>query len=206
MNAANLDAILASATTTKSGKDKSKALEVVVTEAKVVKQVDTWIASAKQVDLHKAKMVSSQDDILEYARKHHLEHVSLANAIPATVKLVIPTGSLSIDIAKNQYGKIDRATSEEGLKKHFGEHFDKCFNKVLSIKLTDAALSDPNILTALIKAVGADNFKKYFEVEQLLKPTPALHEGRFLNEEIQTAYEGAAAEKLIAPFAPSFKG
>lgn len=202
----NLDDILASATTTKSAKDKSKALEIAVSEAKIIKKVDTWLDSSKQVDLHKAKMVSSQDDILEFARKHHTEHVGSTQAIPATVKLVIPTGSLSIDLAKNQYGKIQRGPSEPALKEIFGENFGKCFVSQLSIKLTDAALSEKGILETLIKAVGADNFKKYFEVEQLLKPTAALHEGRFLDPAIKVAYDDAAEKKLIAPYAASFKG
>lgn len=201
-----LDDVLAAATVDKSKKDKSKALEIAVSDAKILKKVDVWLNSSKQVDLEKAKMVSSQEDILEFARKHHLDHVGSTQTIPATVKLVIPTGSLSIDLAKNQYGKIVKATAEAGLKKHFGEHYGKCFTPIMGIKLTDAALADKDLLVLLVKAVGAENFSKYFEVEQLLKPTPTLHEGRFLNEEIQTAYEGAAAEKLIAPYAPSFKG
>jgi hypothetical protein len=202
----NLDAVLASATTDKSKKDKSKALEVAVAEAKVIKKIDTWLESSKQVDLHKAKMISSQDDILDFARKHHLEHVESNKVIPATVKLVIPTGSLSIDLAKNQYSKIQRAANEENLKTIFGVNFSKCFTPKLDIKLTEAALSESGILETLIKAVGADNFKKYFEVEQVLKPTPALHEGRFLDPTIKAAFEKAVDDKLVAPFAPSFKG
>lgn len=201
-----LDDVLASATVDKSTKGKSKALEITVSDAKTLKKVDTWLDSSKKVDLEKAKMVSSQDDILEFARKHHLEHVGSTQSIPATVKLVIPTGSLSIDIAKNQYGKIVKATAEEGLKKHFGENFGKCFAPVMGIKLTDAALADKDLLVLLVKAVGAENFSKYFEVEQLLKPTTALHEGRFLDPTIKAAFEKAADDKLIAPFAPSFKG
>jgi hypothetical protein len=202
----NIASVLASATTDKSKKDKSKALEIAVAEAKVIKKVDTWLESSKQVDLHKAKMISSQDDILEFARKHHLEHVEANKVIPATVKLVIPTGSLSIDLAKNQYCKIQRAATEDSLKQTFGDNFDKCFVAKLGIKLTEAALSDNGILETLIKAVGANNFSKYFEVEQLLQPTPALHEGRFLDPTIKAAYDKAVEGKLVAAFAPSFKG
>lgn len=202
----NLENILASATTTKSSKDKSKALEIPVTDAKTLKKVDTWLNSNKQVDLEKAKMVSSQDDILAFARKHHLEHVASTQSIPATVKLVIPTGSLSIDLAKCQYCKISRLTAEEGLKKAFGESFGKCFDTKLAIKLTEVALSDKTLLATLIKAVGEENFKKFFEVEQVLVPTKVLHEGRFLDSDIKAAYEKAEEAKLIAPFSASFKG
>lgn len=202
----NLESILASATSTKSSKDKSKALEIPVTDAKTIKKVDTWLNSSKQVDLEKAKMVSSQDDILSFARKHHLEHVESTQSIPATVKLVIPTGSLSIDLAKCQYCKINRQTSEEGLKKAFGENFTKCFDKKMSISLSAAALAEKGIIETLVKAVGADNFAKYFEVEQTLVPTKVMHEGRFIDPDIKLAYEKAEEAKLITPFAASFKG
>jgi len=202
----NLEDVLASATTTKSSKDKSKALEIPVTDAKTLKKVDTWLNSSKQVDLEKAKMVSSQDDILAFARKHHLEHVGATQTIPATVKLVIPTGSLNIDLAKCQYCKISRSTAEEGLKQAFGENYTKCFDNKLAIKLTEVALSDKTLLETLIKAVGPENFKKFFEVEQVLVPTKTLHEGRFLDPTIKVAYEKAEEAKLITPFAASFKG
>ncbi len=202
----NLDAVLASATSDKSSKDKSKALEVAVSDAKVLKKIDQWLDSDKQVDLHTAKKKASEDDILAFARKHHTEHVESSKTIPATVKLVIPTGSLSIDIAKCQYKKISRNAAEEMLKKIFTTNFDRCFVAKLGIKLTDAALSDKGILETLIKAVGADNFKKYFDVEQVLVPTAALHEGRFIDPVIKTAFEAAQEAKLIEPFAASFKG
>lgn len=183
-----------------------KALEVNVTDAKTLKKIDTWLDSAKQIDLHTAKQKSSEEDILAFARSKHVEHVDASKTIPATVKLVIPTGTLSIDVAKNQYKKINRATAEAGLKKIFGEAFDRCFTPKLGIKLTEAALTDKNILETLIKAVGADNFKKYFEVEQVLVPTAALHEGRFIDPTVKTAFTAANEAKLIEPFAASFKG
>ena len=200
----DINSVLASASSSKGGKSKSKALEINVTDAKTLKKIDTWLESSKQIDLQSAKQKSSEGDILDFARGKHLEHVESSKQIPATVKLVIPTGSLSVDLAKNQYSKISK-DSEADLKKIFGDNFDKCFASKLGIKLSSAALSEKGFLEKLIKLVGADNFKNYFEVEQTLVPTDSLHEGRFLDPTIKAAFTVASEAKLVSPYSASFK-
>jgi hypothetical protein len=201
----NIDNVLASATVNKSAKGKSKALEIPVSDVALVKKINTWLDSNKQVTLHEAKMEVSKVDILDFAIKSHATHAVESSTVPATVNLVTPNGSLSIDLAKNQYGKIP-STNEEDLKKIFGDDFEKCFKHKLSVKLTEAALNDKDILTVLIKAVGVPNFKKYFEVENNLVPTEVMHEGRFLDPKVKKMFTEAKDAKLVTPFSPSFKG
>jgi predicted transcriptional regulator len=152
-----------------------------------------------------AKKKAVEEDLVNEARIQHQSICEQNKSVSASIKLVTDDGdNIQIDIAKNQYKKIKKSMQPE-LKKIFGEEMESCFTNEISVKLTNDALEDKEILTKLIKAVGQENFKKYFEVEQILKPTEKMHEGRFLDPKIKTAVAVAVEAKMIEPYTPSVK-
>jgi hypothetical protein len=200
----DLDAVLDSATTDAPKKKKSNVPQVAVGES-TKQKIKTWLNASREIDLATAKKKSVEEDLVVEARAAHQVICKKDKAVNAAVRLVADDGdSLQIDVAKDQYKKINKSVQAE-LKQIFSVDMEDCFTSNISVELTPAALQDKEILTKLIKAVGQENFKEYFKVEQTLKPTKKLHEGRFLDPKLEANFKQAQEAKLIEPYSASVK-
>jgi hypothetical protein len=80
-------------------------------------------------------------------------------------------------IYPDKYTKI-LPEAEAGIKAVIGPHkYKEFFNLVNTIKVKDTS---DEALTKLIKMVGAENFSKFFEVEQVIAPKPTFHQRKIL--------------------------
>ena len=178
-----------------------------------------WVAANKAIDANEAIKSAAEAELVPLVRAFHAKAITgTAKDVPAAVKVVAPAGNFMVDIAKNQYKKVP-LTDKPKLAAIFDPIApgaavvdgattpvtDRLFAKVTEIKLTPEALADKEIITNLIKAVGKENFKKYFKVESNLQPTAAFHAARFLDPALVPKIKTAIDEGLVSPYAPSFK-
>lgn len=201
----SLDDLLDNANAASGSKKKSEVPVLEITDPVIAENMAKWAQANKDIDTAEAIKASIESNLLPTAQDFHQKVVSQTRKVPSTVKLNSPTINMLVDVAKNQY-KVIQLTEEDKLKTVFGaEDFDQCFVKATEIKLTDAALADKEILVLLIKAVGQENFNKYFEVKRVFKPTEGLHIGRFTDAALKVKADKAIDAGLLAPYKPSFK-
>jgi hypothetical protein len=201
----DLDNVLNAAATTTKKKKKSDLPIVELTDDSLVTLAEQWLDAAQSMDTQKAIKTAAEEGLIDHLREIHAEHCNKIGKVPATVRVVLPSGTeFKVDLAKSQYAKIPQDSWDE-LEAIFGEKTGLMFSKEMAISLTAEALKDSQILIKLVKAVGEENFSRYFKVERTLKPTDRLHTGRFTDEVISESYEQAADAGLVTPYKASFK-
>lgn len=200
----DVDAIIAGAATD-SSKKKSTVPTKVVNDPEIVKGILDYKGAKKDKAIAEARLkMISEDVLVPFARHFHTEQVT--DKVPTTVKLQTEDGdAVDVDVAKNQYSKIS-VKEEPTLKELFGSRYEDFFSKKLDIKLTSAAISDKDILAKLIKAVGQDNFAKYFKVEHTLVPTEAFHNARFTDKKAAKPIAKVIGEGVVKPYSPAIRG
>lgn len=104
----------------------------------------------------------------------------------------------------NRYSKID-PKHYETLEEIFGDDVDSFFKEEMEIALTPEALKDEEILRKLIKAVGEEDFARYFSVSQYLTPTEKLHHERALSAEVGEQFDDGKNKGLLKPAKSSIK-
>ena len=204
----DLDSLLNDATE-EGGKKKKSDVPTITLEGEEVDKAKEWLDAVRIIDLNEAKKKAIEEDLAIVAREKHLEFCQKNAKVTAAIKLIVTdddeqADTILVTCAKDQYKKIPKSNQPE-LAKIFGKETEKFFRTQMEISLTPAALEDREILVKLVKSVGEENFKKYFKVEQTLKPTKPYHEGRFLNDKVKAKADQAAEEGLVVPYAPSFK-
>jgi len=201
----DVDAIISDAATDNASKKKSNVPVMEIKNPTLEKRVRKYLDTYHKQQTTTGQLKKLEEEILPKVKEFHEKTVQDSHTVPATVKLMLADGkTVSVDLAKNQYSKI-KVDEEPHLKEVFGEDYESFFQKKLGIALTDEALKDKTILTKLVKAVGQDNFKKYFKVEHCLVPTERLHQERFLDEEVKNKAEQVIDESVLKPYKPSFK-
>lgn len=200
----SLDDLLDSANSAGSSKKKSEVPVLEITDPVITEKMASWAQANKDIDTAQAVKASIESELLPSAVNFHQKVVGETRKVPSTVKLNSPTINMLVDVAKNQYKAIP-LTDKEKVQTVFGDEFDQCFVVSTEISLSDAALADKETLIKVIKAVGEENFKKYFDVKRVLKPTEALHIGRFTDPSLKVKAEKAIEAGLLAPYKASFK-
>lgn len=202
-NIMDVDAIIANAATDSASKKKSNTPTFQVDD--IAAQIASYKDAKRQKTTAEAKMAMiAEETIIPKARDLHSAHVKSSGKVITTIKLQTEDDSIDVDIAKNQYSKIS-VTNEPDLKKEFGKKYEIFFAKKLEIKLTESAIADKDILAKLIKAVGQENFVKYFKVEHNLVPTEAFHNARFLDDALSTKMDKVIGE-VVKPYSPAIRG
>lgn len=202
----NIDALLDDAGS--KTKAKKSSVPTFKATAKVAKAITEFKKAKSDSDTATAKMKTCEDDILPEALKVHLEEVRKKGEPFTTIKLTADDGiDITIDVAKKQYSKIN-TDSEDDLRKRFGAEYENMFEKKRDVKLTDAALEDKEILSKLIKAVGKENFSKYFKVDNYITPTTKFHTARFIDDDkkMNKVVTEVISEGVVVPYKPAFKG
>ena len=105
---------------------------------------------------------------------------------------------------KNSYSAIDTENEKE-LKSVVGSKFKEFFSTDTSVSLTPAFLNDQEAQAKVLKAIGEENFEKFFNVKMVLKPTEAYHKQRLTNAEVAEMHEKLVADGLVNPAKPSFR-
>jgi hypothetical protein len=201
----DVDAILASAATDSSKKSKSNVPVLTVEDKTVADAIGKFIDAKNEIATLDATKKDAQEDIVPAAQAFHSEQLAGCAKVPTTVKLMLPDGrSVDVDVAKSQYKKTG-VDQEPELKKRFGDDYEDFFTKAMEIKLTAAALKDKDILAKLIKAVGQENFGKYFKVDHCLKPTDAFHNKRFTDDKVKATADEVIAEGIVTPYSPAIR-
>lgn len=198
----DVDAIMGNAASSpkKSKKNNTPTFEVKGKTAKAIKQ---YVEQKRIADGAKANMDEAKEGIVPEARRLHSEEVERQGKPLANIKLVAGDLEVQVDVAKEQYSKIN-INEEEELRERFGDDYNELFSKEREVKLTKTALEDKNILVKLIKAVGKDNFAKYFDVTDYIKPTSKFHADRFLSGDDRV--KDVIEEELVKPFAIAIRG
>ena len=213
----DLDKLLDNSASTGTKNKKSETPVMTVGNKEHLESMSKWLAANKAIDANEAIKDKAEEELIPVARAFHAKNLAGLKEAPATVKLVAPIGNIMVDIAKNQYKKVP-TTDKEKLAAIFdpqepGKEVDsaptpntnKLFAVATEIKLTADALADSEILTKLVKAVGEENFRKYFAVERNLVPTVAFHHARFFDTDLMPKIQKAIDQGLITPYSPSFK-
>jgi hypothetical protein len=105
---------------------------------------------------------------------------------------------------QNRYSKI-ASEDQEKLDDVFGDKTEQFFKPQMEISLTAAALNDEKILQKLIAAVGEDNLKTYFDIEQHISPTETFHESRSTNPEVAIKANKLIESGILKPAKASCK-
>jgi len=201
----DVDAIIAGAATDSSSKKKSTVPTLVITDPEVAKGITDYKKTKKDKATAEARLkMIGEDTLVPAAREFHAG--SVGDKVPTTVKLQTEDGdAVDVDVAKNQYSKIP-VSEEPNLKELFGDRYESFFDKKLDIKLTAAAIKDKDILAKLIKAVGQENFAKFFKVEHTLVPTDSFHNARFTDQTVAKPVSKVIDEGVIKPYSPAIRG
>ena len=108
------------------------------------------------------------------------------------------TNGLSVSLTwGHKYTKVgmDKRDAIIGI---VGDDFEDLFETKTEIKVKDGAGEDK--LRELIEAVGPERFREFFDVTQVLAPTPRYTDGFFTSF---TDEQRAGLEKLVVPYKPS---
>lgn len=187
MGKINVNDLIKSAAKGPETKKKSTTPSVTLTDKKHTEAIQDWVkADADKKDAESRK-ADAESKFLDDAEKARISACRTEGKYHSSVKL----NDEILYGVQNKYAAI-KNEDRETLESIFGDKTDTYFTEKTEISLTDAALKDEKILEKLINAVGAENFKTYFEVAQHIAPTEALHEGRAMNPEL-----AEKADKLI---------
>lgn len=209
----DLDALIDGSASTGNKTKKSDTPVMDVGNKEHLELIARWTKASKQIDAAEAEMADVEEKFTPIVATFHTKALVGLKEVPSTVKVVSTAGNLMVDIAKCQYKKIP-TTDKSKLTAIFDPSdvpstptpvFDSLFTKTTEIKLTADALKDREILTKLIKAVGEENFKKYFEVTTNLTPTVVFHQSRFLDANLGPKIKLAIEQGIVTPYKPSFK-
>lgn len=154
---------------------------------------------------HRAKkqaesvMKAAEAKILKLGEKARLEACGdghFSSSIKLNDKLILSTQNRYSAIPTDHMGRIEEL---------FDEDAEKYFETTTAVALSPAALADENIVAKLIEAVGQENFGRYFEVKQNVKPTVKFHELRSTDPAVREKAETLQDEGILRPAKPSLK-
>lgn len=201
----DVDTIINKAASEPKAKKKSDVPTLITTDKKIIKAIDSWRqAKNQESEAKSAQKLIAENILIPTAREFHQSQLKGLVKVPTTVKIESDDNCVQVDVAKKQYSAVSM-DSQPALTTAFGKKVDEFFERKLSIKLTDAAIKDRDILAKLIKAVGAENFQEYFEVEHSLTPTEAFHNARFLDSKVAVKAQKLIAEEVIKPYSPAIR-
>lgn len=184
----------------KSKKSSSKSNTPEVELSELDEAISDWKTASKAEKNAKADKARIELTLLAKAEEERLKVCQSEKTFHSSIRL---NGQVVVSV-QNKYKKID--TDDYGdLEKIFGGDTDALFIAKTTIALSPAALADEEIVAKLIKAVGEENFGRYFEVDQQLVPTERLHHERATDPVVAEQFEKAKEEGLIAPYKAAIK-
>src|SRR5207247_1975613 len=137
-----------------------------------------WLVLGRQAEEIERELALLRDAILSVVAPWHEETCARRRAHESTVEITTPAGTVRVSF-QHRYGKLplDR---EAGLRAAVNDDFDRYFKRSVSLKVKKEVAEDPTrleqMVLALAKTLGAENFAAMFEVEQSLAPTKVFTE------------------------------
>jgi hypothetical protein len=171
----------------KGPEPKKKSATPAVTLEGHDEAIQDWMQANADMKSAEARKVAAEAKFLDSAEGLRLSECQRDGKYHSSVKL----NEKILYGVQNRYSAIP-SEDQEKLDEVFGDKSEQFFKPKMEISLTQAALSDEKILEKLIGAVGADNLKTYFDIEQHISPTETFHEARSTNPEV-----AVKANKLI---------
>lgn len=204
----DIDDVLDSAKKGKKKSKKNKVPTLEIDDKHLSNAINEFRESKNNIKLANAKCKSiSECMIVPAAKDFHNKVSQEAGLVFKTVKIIDKDGeSVDVDVAKNQYKAVSEDDIDE-IKDIVGEdQFGELFESSMHVSLTKEALADQEIVMKLIKAVGKDNFAKYFTVNKVFVPNDAFHEARFIGKpRLKNRINKTIEEGLVNPFSPSVR-
>jgi len=182
----------------KSASKKSKPKTEMVELSLPAKALDAFHEAYDKVKEAEAELSIAQLDLLEKVEPSYLEQLKTkyVNSVRVT------DGNTELTVSwKDAYSKIPTEQLDE-IKSIVGNKTDSFFRETNDIKVKPEAATDPDVLEKLINAVGAENFRRWFDVNQSIKPTREFTERRYMELDKKT---NEALAPLVKQYAPSIK-
>jgi hypothetical protein len=164
-------------------------------------QAARWIVLGRQAEEIERELELLRDAILGVVTPWHEETCARRHAHESTVEISTPAGTVRVSF-QHRYGKLplDR---EAALRSAVNDDFDRYFKRSVSLKVKKEVAEDPNrleqMVLALAKTLGAENFAAMFEVEQTLAPTKVFTESSWqLSPETKASLASAGVKQVVA--------
>lgn len=162
--------------------------------------IQDWMQANADMKDAEARKVAAETKFLDAAEGLRLSECQRDGKYHSSVKL----NDKILYGVQNRYSKIP-SEDQEKLDEVFGDKSEQFFKSKMEISLTAAALSDEKILQKLIAAVGEDNLKTYFDIEQHVAPTETFHEARSTNPEVAIKANKLIESGILKPAKASCK-
>jgi len=188
----NVSDVLKSAT--KKSKPKTEMVELSLPS----KTLDAYRVAYDALKEAEADLSIAQNELLEKVEPAYFDQLKTKYVNSARVT----DGGNEVTVSwKDAYSKIPTEQMEE-IKKILGDKTNAFFKEVNDIKVKPEAATDPDVLEKLINAVGAENFRRWFDVNQAVKPNREFTERRYMELDKKT---NEALNPLVKQYAPSIK-
>jgi hypothetical protein len=183
-------------TATKPAEPKSKSKVPVLEVGEQVRELAAKIREVKAaLDSADAEFELRKQEIIDAVAPLRAE---LCRSGYVSSVRIPDTNGLSVSLTwGHKYTKVgmDKKDAIAGI---VGDDFEDLFETKTEIKVKDGAGEDK--LRELIEAVGPERFREFFDVTQVLAPTPRYTDGFFTSF---TDEQRAGLEKLVVPYKPS---
>lgn len=183
-------------TASKPVESKSKSKVPVLEVEEQVKELATKIREVKAaLDSADAEFELRKQEIIDAVAPMRSE---LCRSGYVSSVRIPDTNGLSVSLTwGHKYTKVgmDKRDAIVGI---VGDDFEELFETKTEIKVKEGAGEDK--LRELIEAVGPERFREFFDVTQVLAPTPRYTDGFFTSF---TDEQRAGLEKLVVPYKPS---
>lgn len=166
-----------------------------------------WLdGKAKEKD-GKATIKKNEGLLLPKAEEEHLKVCQSQDKYYSSIKIVRDEDGkerkLTVSFT-NKYSEIP-TDSEDDLREIYGGSYDTYFKEQTKVALSDKALNDDSFTDRLVEIVGEEEFEKYFEVKNFIKPTSEYHEHRMRHKDLAKMHQRAVDEGLVKCNKPSIK-
>jgi hypothetical protein len=195
-----LDLLKKGARTSTEKKSKSKTPIVSSADENVKTAIETWKDAKQREKDAKAERELVEEVLRPFGMEARRELIQREQTHHTSIKI---NGQVTMKVSKS-YSEIPLDNQEE-LEEIFGEdEFERLFMVHTSIEFNEQFVGDPEVLQAVIDAVGADKFHEIFKVVQTVKPKEALVHERDMNPEVAEKHDQAVADGLVKPYRSSF--
>lgn len=193
----------------KAAPSKSKDASPEFVNNDLRRNIELFLNAKKEEKKAKAQIKLAEPQILKAATAERIEVCKKADkyfsSIKATANGDDGKSPLTVTISfSNKYSKIT-TDCEDDLKKIYGDQYDSYFKEVTVATLTPIAMSDGDFISKITDAIGAENFARYFNVEQRIDVKKTYHEHRIVDDGLAVKHETAVNAGLVKCNKPSVK-
>lgn len=183
-------------------KSKSKTPVVDIKDEGVKEAVVKWKDAKQREKDAKTEREMLEEAIRPVAMSERRKLIQENQEHTSAVKVNADGEVLTMKTSK-AYSEIS-TDNEDELREIFGDDYDRLFGTHTKIEFKTKFATDPEVLQAVIDAVGAERFTEIFDVSQAIKPMDTLIVERDLNEEVAAKHDQAVEEGLVKPYKSSF--